>query len=80
MVTIHTVPNLKEAIELIINSIETGDTSSLDAIQAEALIRKIDKLRTQYNDQLNSLRDEYGPKLAEAMQKLNDIISRSQNN
>ena len=77
MVTVHMIPNLEEVIEVIMRAIETDDTSSLDRIQAESLVKKIDILRTQYNTQLKLLRNEYGPKLTEAIEALNKIISKS---
>ena len=77
MVTVHMIPNLEEAIKVIMRTIETGDIPSLDRIQAKALVNKIDILRIQYNTQLNLLRNEYGPKLTEAIEALNKIISKS---
>lgn len=77
MVTVHMIPNLEEAIEVIMESIETGDTSSLDRIRAKSLVKKIDVIRNQYNTQLHLLRNKYGPKLTEAVEELNKIISKS---
>ena len=75
MANIQLIPNLEETLEVILQAIRNGDTESLNLMKAENLVKEIDKLRGQYNSQLEQLRAYYGPKFHENLSELRRILS-----